>query len=179
VPQAAVSAVNALPRMPLSAGRPHRADLVSSRSTASSRSLMAAGPGAPAPHDPAAQVRLDHQPEAVEPFSVRGAAAEQGGLDPRSRCRWSGRTARARSVAMGMRNLGRMRQWAGSVYDTVKDQLGLERYGGRNPQGIFVGIAQRLSPWPPAFGERGRAAELVGQAAGSKVTRKPSVLRTP
>jgi hypothetical protein len=37
------------------------------------------GHDAPGPHDPAAKVRLDRQPEAVEPFSVRGVTAEPGG----------------------------------------------------------------------------------------------------
>ncbi len=41
-------------------------------------------------------------------------------------------------------NLGGMRQWIESVYDTVKDQLALERHGGRTPQGVFTRIAQRL-----------------------------------
>ena len=37
------------------------------------------GHDAPGADDPAAQVRLDGQPEAVEPFGVRGVAAEPGG----------------------------------------------------------------------------------------------------
>jgi hypothetical protein len=41
-------------------------------------------------------------------------------------------------------NLGGMRQWAGSVYDTAKDQLALERHGGRTAQGVHARIAQRL-----------------------------------
>jgi Transposase DDE domain len=41
-------------------------------------------------------------------------------------------------------NLGGMRQWIESVYDTLKDQLGLERHGGRTPAGVFVRVAQRL-----------------------------------
>ena len=36
------------------------------------------GDDAPGPDDAAAQVRLDGQPEAVEPFGVRGVAAEPG-----------------------------------------------------------------------------------------------------
>ena len=36
------------------------------------------GHDAPGPHDPAAQVGLDRQPEAVEPLGVRGVAAEPG-----------------------------------------------------------------------------------------------------
>ena len=41
-------------------------------------------------------------------------------------------------------NLGGMRQWVDSVYDTCKDQLALERHGARTPAGAFTRIAQRL-----------------------------------
>ena len=41
-------------------------------------------------------------------------------------------------------NLGGFRQWIESVYDSLKGQLGLERHGGRTPQGVFTRIAQRL-----------------------------------
>jgi len=41
-------------------------------------------------------------------------------------------------------NLGGVRQWAESVYDSLKGQLGLERHGGRTPHGVFTRIAQRL-----------------------------------
>jgi DDE family transposase len=41
-------------------------------------------------------------------------------------------------------NLGGMRQWIESVYDTLKGQLDLERHGGRTPAGVFTRIAQRL-----------------------------------
>jgi hypothetical protein len=39
---------------------------------------------------------------------------------------------------------GRMRQWIESAFDTLKDQLGLERHGGRTLGGVFVRVAQRL-----------------------------------
>jgi DDE family transposase len=41
-------------------------------------------------------------------------------------------------------NLGGMRQWIESVYDTAKDQLALERHGARTAGGVFARIAQRL-----------------------------------
>ena len=41
-------------------------------------------------------------------------------------------------------NLGGMRQWIESVYDTAKDQLSLERHGARTAGGVFARIAQRL-----------------------------------
>jgi hypothetical protein len=41
-------------------------------------------------------------------------------------------------------SLGGMRQWIESVIDTLKDQLGLERHGGRTLGGVFVRVAQRL-----------------------------------
>ena len=37
-----------------------------------------------------------------------------------------------------------MRQWIEAVYDTLKDQLSLERHGGRTPAGVFTRVAQRL-----------------------------------
>ena len=41
-------------------------------------------------------------------------------------------------------SLGRWRQWIESTFDTLKDQLGLERHGGRTLAGVFVRVAQRL-----------------------------------
>jgi hypothetical protein len=41
-------------------------------------------------------------------------------------------------------SLGGLRQWVESVIDTLKDQLGLERHGGRTLGGVFVRVAQRL-----------------------------------
>jgi hypothetical protein len=41
-------------------------------------------------------------------------------------------------------SLGRWRQWIESTFDTLKDQLGLERHGGRTLAGVVVRVAQRL-----------------------------------
>lgn len=41
-------------------------------------------------------------------------------------------------------NLAGMRQWIEAIFDTLKDQLSLERHGGRTPAGVFARIAQRL-----------------------------------
>jgi hypothetical protein len=41
-------------------------------------------------------------------------------------------------------SMGRMRQWVQSAFDTLKDQLGLERHGGRTLGWVFVRVAQRL-----------------------------------
>ena len=41
-------------------------------------------------------------------------------------------------------SLGRVRQWIESTFDTLKDQLGLERHGGRTLAGVVVRVAQRL-----------------------------------
>ncbi len=60
---------------------------------------------------------------------------------------------------------GWIRQWIESVNDTLKGQLGLERYGGRTAQGLHVRIAQRLlamaaciwrTTGPPASPSSGR-----------------------
>jgi hypothetical protein len=41
-------------------------------------------------------------------------------------------------------SLGRFRQWIESTFDTLKDQLGLERHQGRTLAGVDVRVAQRL-----------------------------------
>jgi hypothetical protein len=41
-------------------------------------------------------------------------------------------------------SLGRWRQWIESTLDTLKDQLGLERHGGRTLGGVVVRVGQRL-----------------------------------
>ena len=41
-------------------------------------------------------------------------------------------------------SLGRWRQWIESTFDPLKDQLGLERHGGRTLPGVVVRVAQRL-----------------------------------
>jgi hypothetical protein len=41
-------------------------------------------------------------------------------------------------------SLGRFRQWIESTFTTLKDQLGLERHGGRTLAGVVVRVAQRL-----------------------------------
>ena len=41
-------------------------------------------------------------------------------------------------------SLGGMRQWIEAIFDTLKDQLGLERHGAHTVQGVWVRVAQRL-----------------------------------
>jgi hypothetical protein len=41
-------------------------------------------------------------------------------------------------------SLGRWRQWIEATFDTLKDQLSLERHGGRTLTGVVVRVAQRL-----------------------------------
>ena len=41
-------------------------------------------------------------------------------------------------------NLGGIRQWIESTFDTLKDQLSLERHGGRTLTGLISRIARRL-----------------------------------
>jgi hypothetical protein len=41
-------------------------------------------------------------------------------------------------------SLGRVRQWIESLFDTLKDQLSLERHGGRTQAGVVVRVGQRL-----------------------------------
>jgi hypothetical protein len=41
-------------------------------------------------------------------------------------------------------NLGGVRQWIEAIFDTLKDQLGLERHGARTIHGVWIRAAQRL-----------------------------------
>ena len=41
-------------------------------------------------------------------------------------------------------SLGGMRQWVEAIFDTLKDQLGLERHGAHTVQGVWIRVAQRL-----------------------------------
>jgi Transposase DDE domain len=41
-------------------------------------------------------------------------------------------------------SLGHWRQWIESTFNTLKDQLGLERHQGRTLAGVYVRVAQRL-----------------------------------
>jgi hypothetical protein len=42
-------------------------------------------------------------------------------------------------------NLGGVRQWVEAIFDTLKDQLGLERHGAHTIQGLWIRVAQRLA----------------------------------
>jgi hypothetical protein len=37
-----------------------------------------------------------------------------------------------------------VRQWVEAIFDTLKDQLGLERHGAHTVQGVWIRVAQRL-----------------------------------
>jgi hypothetical protein len=41
-------------------------------------------------------------------------------------------------------SLGGVRQWVEAIFDTLKDQLGLERHGAHTAQGVWIRVAQRL-----------------------------------
>jgi hypothetical protein len=42
-------------------------------------------------------------------------------------------------------NLGGVRQWIEAIFDTLKDQLGLERHRAHTIHGLWTRIAQRLA----------------------------------
>jgi hypothetical protein len=41
-------------------------------------------------------------------------------------------------------SLGEVRQWVEAIFDTRKDQLGLEHHGAHTIQGAWIRVAQRL-----------------------------------
>jgi hypothetical protein len=58
-------------------------------------------------------------------------------------------------------SLGRFRQWIESTFTTLKDQLGLERHGGRTLAGVLSASRSGCWPWPHASGGPGRPAQLT------------------
>jgi hypothetical protein len=58
-------------------------------------------------------------------------------------------------------SLGRFRQWIESTFTTLKDQLGLERHGGRTLAGVWSASRSGCWPWPHASGGTGRPAQLT------------------
>ena len=60
--------------------------------------------------------------------------------------------------------LGGVRQWVESAFDTLKDQLSLERHGGRTLAGLVSRVARRLLALAAAIlhnwsiGEPGRSS---------------------
>ncbi|BAW93985.1 transposase [Actinomyces sp. Chiba101] len=52
--------------------------------------------------------------------------------------------ARNEAPRPGANLLRPLRQRIESVFDTLKDQLGLERHGGRTPTGVTARITQRI-----------------------------------
>jgi len=41
-------------------------------------------------------------------------------------------------------NLAGLRQWVEAIFDSLKDQLSLERHSGRTAAGVYARVAQRL-----------------------------------
>jgi hypothetical protein len=70
-------------------------------------------------------------------------------------------------------SLGRFRQWIESTFDTLKDQLGLERHGGRSLPGVVVRVANACSPWPRRSGGTGRSTRPTS------VPWSPTTIETP
>ncbi len=61
-------------------------------------------------------------------------------------------TARNEAPRPGTATLRKIRQTIESIFDTLKDQLGLERHGARTPTGVTARITQRIlaptTTWP-------------------------------
>jgi hypothetical protein len=73
-------------------------------------------------------------------------------------------------------DLGGVRQWIEAIFDTLKDQLGLERHGAHTIQGVWIRVAQRLLAWPPGSGSSGSSAPR-SSARWSPTTISPSTNR--
>jgi hypothetical protein len=63
---------------------------------------------------------------------------------PRPRVGRRGGPSRRKDEPRRFGSLGGLRQWIESIIDTLKDQLDLERHGGRTLAGVLVRVAQRL-----------------------------------
>jgi hypothetical protein len=54
-----------------------------------------------------------------------------------------------------------LRQTAESIFDSCKDQLDLERHGGRTPQGVLIRILQRILALTAAIWHNDRTGQPV------------------
>jgi hypothetical protein len=70
-------------------------------------------------------------------------------------------------------SLGGMRQWIESVIDTLKDQLGLERHGGRILGGCSSASPSGCSPWPPRSGSTGSSTWPTSAPCSPTTTEPP------
>jgi transposase len=52
-------------------------------------------------------------------------------------------------------SLGGVRQWVEAIFDTLKDQLGLERHGAHTRRGCGCGSRSGWQPWPLQSGSTG------------------------
>ena len=64
-------------------------------------------------------------------------------------------------------SLGGIRQWIESTFDTLKDQLSLERHGGRSLTGLVSRIARRLLALTDGDERIRRISEPVQHVAGA------------
>jgi hypothetical protein len=77
-------------------------------------------------------------------------------------------------------SLSRWRQWIESTFDTLKDQLGLERHRGRALAGVYVRVAQRLLAlaaaiwWNWEIGAPALSAPTTGDQASLPAPRPPT-----
>jgi hypothetical protein len=71
-------------------------------------------------------------------------------------------------------SLGGVRQWVESAFDTLKDQLSLERHGGRTLAGLVSRVARRLLALAAAILHNWSIGEPDG--ASSPTTTKESIV---
>jgi hypothetical protein len=70
-------------------------------------------------------------------------------------------------------SLGGVRQWVEAIFDTLKDQLGLERHGAHTPKASGSGSRSGCWPWPPGSGSTGSSAS-PSSGPWSPTTTKPT-----
>jgi len=75
-------------------------------------------------------------------------------------------------------SLGGVRQWVEAIFDTLKDQLGLERHGAHTIEGLWVRVAQRLLALPPGSGSTGSSTPRSSAPWSPTTTETPPIQPT-